>query len=655
MSRFQGQQIGYVVGTGRNSRSVVCRIPHSDMPRAPRLGDLVQLVDEADRRSWLGRIEDEKHVSIDLKEDEIRNSIARGMYLKQELSEREKEMYLGHDFAILVLGELQGNSRDEFRPIVRNLPPRGTAVKQLERQQLASLVMLDKEGPIVGHYAVGDEVFDTGQDALPIRFSIERFVSRRTAIFGVAGFGKSNLMKDILAYVAVGAPNVGKLVFDLDGEYAFGTEQGIGLADIDKVKETLLVFTNSGRIDAKYQDVIAGPASINLEHLSPYRAVTLLLPESRRDRVYAGILGSLSKDKWISIVRYIAENRMASDPEEVAKLLGIELDKNLASITGIINALVPMLRGHTTESTLLTEAYDALRAGATVIVDLSQMDLVSAFNLMLLLVEDLFDNNRDAFVSGGEVPKIIVFAEEAQNLLSERQVREGNSIVRLAKEGRKYNLGLTYVTQQPGAIAGEILSQTNNFFVLHLLAKGDIKALTDVNPHYDGVISQFIQSESLQGHAYIYSTVPGLPIQSYTFGTKAVRFADVKDELSKIMPKGYRPYRQKRLQWTEQIANELRNILDEPLVPQILAGYDEFDVFSWWDISKKLHQKLPAEMNIRQSKYPDQIEDGWIAQGFAHLGISYDGWEWVNKRPYVLIPKSQSDGSSVTEEEDIPF
>jgi hypothetical protein len=174
MSRFQGQHIGYVVGTGRDSRSVIYRLAHSELGKAPRIGDLVLLYDVEAQRQWLGRIEEERHASIDLREDEIRNAIARGQYLNTELTEREKDMYLGHDFTIRVLGELSTGAPVTFRPIVRNLPPRGTKICQLERKQLASLVMLDAEGPVVGYYTVGDEVYDKGHGDLPIQFNVKR-------------------------------------------------------------------------------------------------------------------------------------------------------------------------------------------------------------------------------------------------------------------------------------------------------------------------------------------------------------------------------------------------------------------------------------------------------------------------------------------------
>jgi hypothetical protein len=590
--------------------------------------------EETDRR-WLGRVEEERHVSIDLREEEIRNAIARGQYLGTTLEDREKEMYLGHDFTIRVLGELTKGATLSFRSVVRNLPPRGAKVKQLEQKELSSLVMLDKDGPVIGHYAVGDEVFDESHGNIAIKFDVRRFISRRTAVFGVAGFGKTNLIKNIVAFLSVGAPEVGKLVFDLEGEYAFKTEKSRGLADISVVNENLLVFTNSDRSD--YQDVIAGPSNLNLEDIPPYKAISLLLPESRQERVYAGILSSLSREKWQEVVQYIAENGWGANPANLADILGVHLEGNQASIDGMIRNLVPMLRGHTAESTLLTEIYDALRVGATVVVDLSQTSLDSAFKTMLVLIDEIFEKNQDAYVSGQKVPEIIVFVEESQNFLSDKQVREGNPVARLAKEGRKYNLGLVYVTQQPGAIADEILSQTDNFFVLHLLAKSDLKALINANPHYDGVIADFIQNESLQGHAYIYSRVPGMPLQSYVFGIKAIKFEDSSKELEKLKPTGYRAFQQRRLEVLQQMAKKLAEVLTFA-VPDDEG--EQYVKYRWGVISGELRKRLPDDWQIYDLKRPEFVDDRWLSRAFEQLNIQYDK-RWENGKPYIYIEKSR--------------
>jgi len=236
--RFQGQNLGLVAGSLPDGKSVILRLPHGDLSKAPRLGDLVLVKDEATNSQWLARVESQSHVSIELHEQEVRNAIARGLTsLGSMLSDHEKEMYLGHDYQLKLLGEIRNGFK--FAPVVRIMPPRGAVVNHLKADELKRLVTLDDTGANIGYYAVGDEINEANSNEIPVKFSIRRFVSRRSAIFGVAGFGKSNLMKNILAELTVKEPTVGKIVFDLDGEYSFGAGEGqkkrYGLADIPAV------------------------------------------------------------------------------------------------------------------------------------------------------------------------------------------------------------------------------------------------------------------------------------------------------------------------------------------------------------------------------------------------------------------------------------
>ncbi len=66
--------------------------------------------------------------------------------------------------------------------------------------------------------------------------------------------------------------------------------------------------------------------------------------------------------------------------------------------------------------------------------------------------------------------------EAAQNVLSsEKMKREESPFVEWVEEGRKYNLGAIIVTQQPGAISDQLLSQGDNFFALHLVSSVDLR------------------------------------------------------------------------------------------------------------------------------------------------------------------------------------
>ncbi len=657
--RFQGQKIGYVAGSLSDGKSVIYRLPHTDLSQAPRLGDLLVVCDDATSRRWLARVENETHVSIELHEQEVRNAIARGQISGTVLSDHEKEMYLGHDFTLTLLGDLRGSTALEFAPVVRSLPPRGSTVSHLKKEEIQQLVTLDKDGAEIGFYAVGDEVYDKDSNQIPVRFSVKRFVSRRTAIFGVAGFGKSNLMKNVIAELTISEPTVGKLVFDLDGEYSFGRPDEKGLADIPLVRERLSVYTVSKQTKDEYIRVIAGEPVLNLGDFSARKVVTTLLPESRQEKVYADLLRVLSKEKWVKVLDLVATNRFDTDPSALATILGMKYEDNLSTLQGMIRALVPMLSAHAGGSKMLADVIANLELGATVVIDLSQMNLDAAFNLTTFIVDEIFDSNQQIFVNGGAVPEIVVFVEEAQNLLSDRQIREGNPLVRLAKEGRKYKLGLVYVSQQPGAIAKEILSQTNNFFVLHLLSKIDIKALQDVNPHYEGIIADFIQMESLQGHAYIYSTVPQMPTQSYVFATKSTSFNAYATALEKRQPSGFRGIQAQRQEIVAELGKTMKELLAREKAESVSDGGKRYRCSP---IAGELAKKVPEKWSfVRSNKNPAYVADGWIERICEELGFNAKV-EWEDRKSYLHLRDKASAPPPVSRpnipkasDEELPF
>jgi DNA helicase HerA-like ATPase len=157
----------------------------------------------------------------------------------------------------------------------------------------------------------------------------------------------------------------------------------------------------------------------------------------------------------------------------------------------------------------VADVFRHLKDGKTVIIDLSLKDNMDASIVSTILVRELFDNNKANFTSGkGEdVIHSVIFVEEAQNVLSEEFVRSNaNPFVRLAKEGRKFGLGLVAITQRPSAISEEIRTQSENFFAFHMGNSDDIKALIKSNINYDGVIASFIQKETIPGNLYMVSS-----------------------------------------------------------------------------------------------------------------------------------------------------
>ncbi|MBO0795110.1 MAG: ATP-binding protein [Ktedonobacteraceae bacterium] len=72
-------------------------------------------------------------------------------------------------------------------------------------------------------------------------------------------------------------------------------------------------------------------------------------------------------------------------------------------------------------------------------------------------------------------------------------------------------VGCLLITQQPGSIPVEILSQSENWFVLHLLSATDLRTLQHANSHYSRDLLALLLNEFIPGHAVMWSAVSSKP------------------------------------------------------------------------------------------------------------------------------------------------
>jgi len=280
----------------------------------------------------------------------------------------------------------------------------------------------------------------------------------------------------------IGDASFGKLVFDLNGEYYSRTASGTtGLGDVDdnRIRQNLIVYSDRKANQTK------GFSYEGKVQVNTHRHMTvgdILEFSTGFSEVMKSFLLYLDESKVENFIENI--NSYCEDP----KKLHIEFPdffdtKKEASARNTIMAIRKRIRHfideggvHSSQSTLIEDTFKALREGKTVVVDLSLRDSVEAAIISTMIVRRLFEENKRNFteLKEKEIVRCVIVVEEAQNVLSDEQVKTANNpFVRVAKEGRKFGIGLIAITQRPSAISEEIRSQAENFFTFYVHPAGD--------------------------------------------------------------------------------------------------------------------------------------------------------------------------------------
>ncbi|MCL2499698.1 MAG: DUF87 domain-containing protein [Defluviitaleaceae bacterium] len=150
---------------------------------------------------------------------------------------------------------------------------------------------------------------------------------------------------------------------------------------------------------------------------------------------------------------------------------GFESIIEMFSFTKAIRLFSKCLEQHSSSSNedYADEIYDDLLKGKLVIIDQSAGDSELHSDVAKRILWRIFNGNMTEFRTG-EIPKdILIYAEEAHNLLPSGNDMDMKDVwVRTAKEGAKLKIGLVYATQEVSSIHKNILKNTSNWFISHL-------------------------------------------------------------------------------------------------------------------------------------------------------------------------------------------
>lgn len=458
-----------------------------------------------------------------------------------------REQYLKYRVNIRVLGVLRKNGHGlTFVPSHRRLPHVGSKVAFPSSEVLREIAGHNIAGAPIGHLALGEYIYASGnaqfeaqdwmqvvQPEVMVRFPIESLVSRRSFVFARAGFGKSNLNKLLFSKLYETTPHVtkragklvpvGTVIFDPDGEYFWPDDKGRpGLCDVPNLEDKLVVFTERRNPSPFYQSFVAGGIKLDIRRLRPGDVIAIALGAERQEQQNVRKLRGLSQERWGALVNLIDTNGNGAPLEDLCRLLDLDPQKQEAEALAArsnMTSIVKML--HDKSSQLMDMLVHALSEGKICVIDVSQMRGGQSLVLSGLILRRIFDRNQMEFTEADPktIPTIAV-VEEAQSVLNEN-APAAEPYIAWVKEGRKYDLGALLITQQPGSIPVEILSQGDNWFIFHLLSASDLVSLKKANAHFSDDLLSSLLNEPIPGQGVFWSSVGGKP---YPVSLRALSF-----------------------------------------------------------------------------------------------------------------------------------
>lgn len=439
----------------------------------------------------------------------------------------------------------------------------------------------------IGYLRVGSD--DEGKFPEVKKYvDVDNFHGRRTANFGKTGFGKSNENKVVLLLLKYYFREAGMLIFDLNGEYASQTVSGTAMGLIEafeklNISHQIVWFTNrEGREEIRNEFYEVRPLKINF-YTDPYLAIELayqreLLQTGRVPQYLEAARAGLDPENgdWKSIPNKMAyvycallkaglkpkagyrvpygnityeyrpqKNDFCSTDASLTQRLAETAQQNrsktgsaeegsgareLFTYAKRLSFLGDLHTGEEVENFIEQSVKEAI-GGKVVILDLPTLRPEQVAFISSRVAARLFNEALQRYTLGfGENSEqqktdVLVVIEEAHNLLAQ----PSNIFYRIAREGRKYGIGMLYSTQTPSGIPMEILAQTENFLVKHVSSEEDVKALKKAKVAFAEPISDFILNEPVVGLSYVYME----PYQPFPVPVQVKLLEEVVEELTK--------------------------------------------------------------------------------------------------------------------------
>jgi len=356
--------------------------------------------------------------------------------------------------------------------IPKKLPKFFSDIYDLEESHLEFFQEVQIETPLnLGKVRSGSKIIN-----MEVKVDASEVLKHHILIPAATGRGKSNLVKIIL-YDLMENDKCGKLVFDPHNEY-YGSLSQKGLRDHPKSNEFLEYYTI--RNIAGHHDL-----RFNMRLISPGHILGCI---SFTDPQTQAIVGFYRRngENWIHAI-FSNDTQAFSRPQGldertldvIRRKIGLLLHLFLEDDGTISENGIYTLNGH---EQITHEIITSLSEGKTVIIDTSLFEGAEEIFIASIIVESIFNEYKRLKFQDQlqNRPVISIVIEEAPRVIGKKVLESIDNVFgKIAREGRKFQIGLIAITQLPSIIDREILANMNTKIILGNEMGPERRALID--------------------------------------------------------------------------------------------------------------------------------------------------------------------------------
>ncbi len=354
---------------------------------------------------------------------------------------------------VLAMVKSVANIKDKKAYIPKTLPQFMTNVRGIQKSDL-DFLETPKHPIYLGDVRSGSKMLD-----VEVKLDGIDVFTHHILIPATTGRGKSNLLK-VMLWSIIDKDYCGILVLDPHDEY-FGRHTK-GLKDHPLAKENIVYYSP--------RPIAGSPTLVfDFKSIKPWHFNGVVEFSDAQNQALNVAFHTYKNDWLCAIVRgedleKVNPGTLSVLQRKLDAILGLYLDDQ-----GVVQCRSKIF-SDALGSRTVKDILNSLESGKKVIIDTSSFTDETELLIGSIILNEAFSNYRRYKLEGelDQKPVISIIVEEAPRVLSQEVLKSsGNNIFStIAREGRKFKVGLTAITQLTSIIPKTVLANMNTKIIL---------------------------------------------------------------------------------------------------------------------------------------------------------------------------------------------